>query len=123
MTAQTYSHDVVFAALAVFEEMLDPMARDMPQPWAKFWSDNGINEIRSLVLELAPHADAAWSAAYARFEEQCRQPGEVQDPGSFDYDFIPVWLRHCVDWDADRPCVRNPQILADKLVAEETSNG
>lgn len=116
MTQQTYSHDVVFAALCIMEELLDPMASNMPQPWVRFWSDNGVNEIRSLALELAPHADAAWAAAYARFEQQ--ESGEAEDPGSFDYDFIPVWLRNCVNWDADRPRVRNPQILADKLAAE-----
>lgn len=126
MITQTYSHDVVFAALCIMEDLLDPMA-GAPRPWSDYWEGNGVNQVREAVLELAPHAGAAWSAAYARYEAACAATagGEKypEDPGSFDYDFIPVWLRHCVDWDADQPCVRNPQILADKLAAEETSNG
>ena len=120
MTQQTYSHDVVFSALCIMEELLNSvLGEDAPHPWSSYWEQNGVNEMRELTLELAPHADAAWQVAYACFEAQCKQPGvDMSDPGSFDYDFIPVWLRHCVDWDADRPCVRNPQILADKLAAE-----
>lgn len=122
MSAQTYSHDAAFAALCIMEEMIDSsLGVAAPRPWGEYWSQNGVNEMRSLALELAPHADAAWQAAYARYQD-AEDVTNITDPGSFDYDFIPVWLPHAVDWPQaapwDRPRVRNPQILADKLAAE-----
>lgn len=108
------SHDTAFAAMCIMEEIVDTAMPDAGAPWAAFREANGINELRTLVLErLAEACDQAWTRAYKRFEEAdavyrervARAELDVglppQEPGSFDYEFVPFWLRNCVDWDAD----------------------
>lgn len=114
--------DVAYAAMCIIEEMIHSRSPDMPQPWNPYWDQVGVNEMRFLVIdELAAHADAAWCKAYDAF---CNAAGmhDVADPGSFDYDFVPIWVRHCVDWPAGGelyvPRVRNPAILAAHLAAQ-----
>lgn len=114
MTAPTYTRDTVFAALCIMEEMIDPVTDTMPKPWADYRDQSGACEMRDLVIELAPHCDAAWQKAYTRYEA-----GKTDDPGSLDYEFVPVWLRHCVDWTAARPCAKHPHVLAEHRAAQE----
>ncbi len=120
----TYSHDTLFASLCIMEEMIDSRLKDAPTPWRPYWDQVGVNEMRDVAIELAPHADAAWKSAYARYENARTDDPDAQDPGSFDYDFIPVWLRHCVVWPEtapwDRPAARSPSILAEQLARETT---
>jgi hypothetical protein len=100
-----YSHDVTFAAMCIMEEMISSVIPDAPQPWRTYWDQVGVNEMREVAIELAPHADAAWERARDRAEAAYADPNatEIGDPGSFDYDFIPVWLRHCVTWPQEAP--------------------
>ena len=62
---------------------------------------------------LAHAADQAWTQAndlyeraFAQWQLDCERikqvggdlPGQPVEPGSFDYEFLPFWLRACVDW-------------------------
>lgn len=98
-------HDDAYAAMCIIEEMCDPVGSlpDAPRPWADYRDQTGIAEIRDYLLSyLAPEANAAWEKAYARYESGGPQ---AVDPGSFDYDFIPSWLRVAVKWDEPTPRV------------------
>lgn len=114
-TQPRFSYDHMFAAMCIMEEIADPQMSDAGTPWQEFRDTHGINHIRNEVIEtLAVACDAAWQRAYARHEEAFKQwesatehgkyesgavPGDPpNDPGSFDYEFVPFWLRECVDW-------------------------
>ena len=99
-------HDDAYAAMCIIEEMVDPcgMMYDAGRPWNDWRDQVGIAEVRGRVLRtLAPAANAAWEKAYAAYEHGCVK-AQVEgtdhppDPGSFDYDFVPTWLRVAVDW-------------------------
>ncbi len=115
----TVKHDDALAAVCIIEEMLDPIGQlpDAPKPWDDWRDQVGIGELREFVLStLAPAANAAWEKAYAAYEHQCAearvkgQPEPVE-PGSFDYDFIPSWIRVAVDWSDVRA---GPRVLGKR---------
>lgn len=111
---ETWTADEVFAAVCIMHEIADPVLREAPRPWEAVQDTHGINELRRFVAErLAKPCNAAWDRAWERFEQtpdlhddSCEAGGgtgvctcnKTPDPGSFDADFVPVWLRECVDW-------------------------
>lgn len=110
-TAKRFSYDEVFAAVCIFEEMIEPQQPDAPRPWEQFREDHGVNELRDVIIEnLAGPCNAAWERAFARYDaawpawnskhpDDPTRGDEPVDPGPFDWSFVPIWLRHCVDWD------------------------
>lgn len=111
-----FSYDDMFAAMCIMEEIADPQMSDAGTPWAEYRERVGTNELRGVIIDrLAGPCDAAWDRAQKRYEEHldshtddCEASGgtgvctceasRAQDPGSFDYEFVPFWLRECVDW-------------------------
>ncbi len=96
--------DDAFAAMCMIEEMVDPIGQlpDAPNPWTDWRDQVGINELREFVITtLAPAVNAAWDKAYAAYEAavSAEVAAAQFDPGAFDYDFIPSWLRVAVKWD------------------------
>lgn len=97
MSERIWDFDGVFAAMCIIEEIADPVLRDAGSPWAETREQNGINQLRHWIIEnLAEPCNAAWERAYKLYEDD--ETDKVPDPGGFDYDFVPVWLRTAVDW-------------------------
>jgi len=93
-----YSWDHVHAAMCIWEEMVTTT----DGAWEATRENVGTVQMRAWVITiLAPAAEAAWEAASSRAE------AEDYDPGSYDWDFVPIWLRMCVDWSGDQPVVRS----------------
>lgn len=111
---ETWNEDEVFAAMCIMDEIADPHMPDAAQPWQEVREMHGINELRRFIAErLAKPCNAAWDRAWERLNSAPQQHKEdcealygagvctcdsYPDPGSFDADFVPVWLRECVDW-------------------------
>lgn len=97
-----FSYDHMFAAMCIMEEIADPQLPDAGQPWNEMRQSCGINDLREVVIErLAIPCNDAWMKvwdAYNRIDEPGCAPNTTQDPGSFDYEFVPTWLRLNVDW-------------------------
>lgn len=130
MTKRIFSQDAALTAMCLWEEIIQPAQSDATQPWQDFREQNGTAGLRDFVLDqLAEACDAAWSRAYAFYEEVfaawqhkrtteappwgqrleyeawlAKNP-EPQDPGSFDWEFVPFWIRACVDWSGEVPRV------------------
>lgn len=116
MAGPVYGYDHAFAAMCIIEEIVDPNLAGTP--WQDYRDKWGINGIRDVVLtKLAGPCDDAWNRANARYEEQFNtwqathqdDPARVtqpSEPGSFDYEFVPFWLRNCVDWNDEHPRVK-----------------
>lgn len=129
---ETWNEDEVFAAMCIMDEIADPHMPDAARPWQEVREMHGINELRRVIGErLAKPCNAAWDRAWKRFEAGNDNPhrddcqitnidpttctcGANPDPGSFDVDFVPVWLRECVDWSdpRDGPRVRGSHATA-----------
>jgi hypothetical protein len=122
--ARTYSYDEMHAALCIFEEMVSPNLADAGNPWEDFRRQHGVNALRDLVInDLATPCNEAWDRAYKRYEaadeawvtERAKEQAiekwrfweknnpRPTEPGSFDYEFVPVWIRECVDWSLSQP--------------------
>ena len=100
MAERIYSYDEVHAAMCIMEEIASPGNPEEPQPWVPYREQWGVDGLRDAVItKLAGACDRAWSRANAN-------PDQPDDPGSFDYEFVPIWLRLCVDWSGDHPQVR-----------------
>ena len=115
MSERVYTFDEVHSALCIMEEILDPQLKDAEHPWQPYREQWGIDGLREAVItNLAHAASKAWDRATLKYQqlhdtwEQRRHDAEridkpffddpPQDLGSFDYEFLPVWLRECVDW-------------------------
>ncbi len=114
MAERVYSHDEVMAAMCIWEEMSQPKLPDAPQPWTDYSGKWGVYGLRDVVIEkLAGACDAAWTRARHRHEAAYQATGEgpetAPDPGSFDWDFVPLWIRECVDWSGEHPRVKGSQ--------------
>lgn len=126
MAERVFSYDEVFAAMCIMEEIADPQLKDAPTPWQDYRDMWGIGGLRDAVISKLAHAcDQAWDRAKERYETKFTNWGarreaarlrnehtgaweptpewlqanpEPTDPGSFDYEFVPMWIRLCVDW-------------------------
>lgn len=107
MSERVYSYDATFAAMCMMEEIADPQLKDAPTPWDAYREQWGVNGLRDkIIVNLAQPCDDAWQRAYSRYEQATDSfpgldkefPGMPDDPGSFDYEFVPFWMRTCVDW-------------------------
>lgn len=108
-----FTYDHMYAAVCIMEELVDPVS-DSTKPWQAYRDAHGVSELRDVVIEhLADAADKAWdqaqklhTAAYDEWIAECERVKQVGgdipecpvEPGSFDYEFIPFWLRACIDW-------------------------
>lgn len=99
MTHSTFTRDQMFTLACIIEELVDSALPDAPRPWQNYRDQVGIAQLRDDVIDLVPYADAAWLRVYSRAQGDPEAP----DPGSFDYDFLPIWLRHCVEWQENAP--------------------
>lgn len=93
--AHHYSFDDMLAAMCIIEEIVAPLGAG--QPWLAYRDNVGINQLRDDIITsgLIAAAQADWDQTYQLYEA-----GELEDPGAFDYEFIPFWLRNAVKWDA-----------------------
>lgn len=83
----------------IIEELVAPTYQAEAQPPWQIWRDhNGIDALRNYAMAFIDPCDADWTRAYALYEDGCGAVDAPQDPGSFDYDFVPMWLRTKVDW-------------------------
>jgi len=105
--------DLAFAAMCIIEEIVAPANDGAGEPWDAYRQRVGINEVRGTVINcLAADCDKAWTRtnrlyeeAYERYQIAKAESGDgtttvpaPNDPGSFDYEFVPFWLRNAVDW-------------------------
>lgn len=107
--AKTFTYDQVYAAMCIMEEIADPTLSDAGEPWEAFREAHGIHQLRDEVIhKLATPCDADWERTYKAYEASCNDDADARDPGSFDYEFVPAWLRLKVDWSdvANGPRVR-----------------
>ncbi len=100
-----FSYDDAFAGMCIMEEIVYPSLRDAPQPWEPYRETWGVTAVRDAVIEkLVKACNARWDKIQAEMSEAIRRAPtreeamKVPDPGSFDYEFVPFWLRECVDW-------------------------
>ena len=117
MAKRIYESDAVMAAVCLWEEIVESAHNpDATQPWEPFRQDHGTFELREVVINhLAEACDRAWSQAHALYEQACRAwetrrldaevrgavflEEEPTEPGVFDWEFIPAWIRVAVDWE------------------------
>lgn len=117
-----YDYDHVFSCLCLIEEIVAPNLSG--EPWQAYRDQWGISGVRDLVIEkLAGACTEAWLVAYERYEKADAtyreakknfpvaddfpgMPPQPDDPGSFDYEFVPFWLRTCVDWSGNHPRIK-----------------
>ena len=116
------TRDAAYAALCVWEEMTNPTLAGAPEPWVEMRERIGMAELRGKVLDLGAACDATWTRTYANHDIACaiwrqRQQeheargvpffdGPPAEPGAFDWEFVPFWIRNCVDWTGDEPRVK-----------------
>lgn len=95
MSERVFSYDDTFAAMCLIEEVIDPNLGDAGAPWEAYRETWGINGLRDVIInQLANACDQAWNKAQAAQEAD----PELPDIGSFDYEFVPRWIRLNVDW-------------------------
>lgn len=116
MSERIYSFDAVFSAMCIMEEIASPTM--VNRPWEDLRSDFGVTQLRVWIIkDLAEACDDAWDRSFERYQveygiwNQRRLEHEVacepffddapDDTGSFDYEFVPFWLRECVDWSSN----------------------
>jgi hypothetical protein len=108
-----YGYEHVHACMCIIEEIVAPNLAG--EPWKPYRDQWGIEGLRDCVIDkLAGACDEAWrraderySVAYDAWVARGRLPEDKpDDPGSFDYGFVPFWLRECVDWSGDHPRIK-----------------
>jgi hypothetical protein len=122
MAELIYSYDIADAAMCIWEEMVSPSLN--LEPWKDYKEQGGAAGLRDVVLtKLASACHDAWCRALERYEkteeghtDDCEAGGgtgvctcnmaERNDPGAFDWEFVPFWLTNCVDWSGEHPRVR-----------------
>ena len=114
-TMSDISHDAAYAALCMWEEIIQPNLPDAPQPWSEMRDQIGHAELHSAVLALGEACNKAWSraheahqTAWEAWEAKRRKHEDEGKPFldkvppdtsvSFDWDFVPSWMRLAVDW-------------------------
>jgi len=105
MAERAFTYDHVDAAMCIWEEMTNPKLKEADQPWTAHrekWGAAGLRDV--VITKLAWPCHEAWERAMARYEGN-DDPNDT-DPGSFDWEFVPLWIRQCVDWSGEHPRVR-----------------
>lgn len=93
MSKIVFEYDQAYAAMCIMEEIASPTLAE--EPWKDTRDQHGVAGLRDIILRhLATPCNELWESAYARYEAD----PNGQDPGGFDYEFVPFWLRACVDW-------------------------
>ena len=114
LTKMSYTYDAAWAAMCMWEEVCAPQSHESPTPWKNMLDQHGTAEVRTMVLGLGQACSDAFEKAYAFYEQayrtwgtrrqQCEVEGtpfldeQPQEPGSFDWEFVPTWMRIGVDW-------------------------
>lgn len=108
MAERAYTYDHIDAAMCIWEEITNPSLAEAEQPWNDYREKWGTAGLRDCVItKLAWPCHEAWERAQHRYEAAMQATGEeVPDPGSFDWEFVPLWIRECVDWSGEHPRVR-----------------
>ena len=108
MTApKTFSEIEVECALCLWEEVMDK--RDHSGVSAAF-DRVGSWAMRHAIMALVPDCERVWQAL-----------GDDNDGVTFDWEYIPFYLGHCVDWDTvtalpDDECLR---MLREEFVGND----
>ena len=105
--AHQFTYDDMLTAMAMAEEIAAPSMTDAP--WTTYRERWGIYALRETVITvLARPCHDAWERAVERYEDAAAAHYDQapKDPGDFAWDFVPFWLRTCVDWSKDEPRVR-----------------
>jgi hypothetical protein len=128
MTSETYTLDHAHAAMCLWEEIIDPTLKDAGAPWAALREQVGSAELRHMVLQRLAvacadawqRADAAHDAAYTTWAARKAECERMDIPfydappvgcDGFDYEFVPFWIRNCVDWS---DVLNGPRVLGEK---------
>lgn len=84
-------------ALCLWEAMIDiEYARKQDTatiPWSGMRERHGTAGLREYMLDLAPACDEAWF----------KMSEEDRDCTAFDWEFVPAWIEHNVDWSGACP--------------------
>ncbi|MBX9717322.1 MAG: hypothetical protein K2X36_00570 [Microbacteriaceae bacterium] len=100
-----FSYDDVFAGMCMMEEIVESNMPEASHPWQAYREAHGTMALRDAVIEkLIKPCNARWERTQNEMAEAIKNAPTreaamvVPDPGSFDYEFVPFWLRECVDW-------------------------
>lgn len=106
MAKLIYSYDVADAAMCIWEEITSPSLN--LEPWNAYRETWGSAGLRYAVLtKLASACHDAWVRAVERSNHELPDGSFAgDDPGYFDWEFVPFWLTNCVDWSGEHPRVR-----------------
>lgn len=124
-----FTRDEMHSAMCIIEELIDPVAGpSSSKPWQEFRDMNGINELRCVAIDLVRPCMADWNTACHAFEQVEPTLHPEKDPGSFDYDFVPFWLRNALDWptNGEPPIIRGQRhktTVSDAPDNREPSDG
>jgi len=88
--AKTYTHDNMWDVMCLWEEIVD----DMDGPWKDMWEANGTMELRSMVITLVEPCAIGFAMRQKLGHEE-----------SFDWEWVPTFLREWVDWSGAYPIV------------------
>lgn len=95
-TERSLTNDEALTALVLWEAVLQlsfERGAGTSTPWRAYWETVGTWEMRQLMVDLTPLCEKAWRA----------MDGETHDTISFDWEFVPAWIEHSIDWTQDPP--------------------
>src|SRR4051812_35788431 len=83
-----YSLDTIETAMCLWEALLENRRRE---DYNAVWDKHGAWDLRHRCIALASHCDDVWQAF------------EGNDLWAFDWEYCPVYVAHCVDWETSTP--------------------
>ncbi len=106
-----YTHDQVQAALCLWEAVLEASRNDDAAITAAF-ELHGAWAMRDAVMGMAHHCDDVWLALTDLGND---------DRVTFDWEFCPAYVAHCVDWISGEPmpvhdCVAKLRLALDHIL-------
>jgi hypothetical protein len=96
-----YSQDEMEAALCIWEAVLDVMLKQPTR--SEFFGEHGSWDIRIACGHLAAHCERIWQAF---------TNNGADDTVTFDWEFVPAYVAHCVDWKTLKPKENDAACLA-----------
>jgi hypothetical protein len=79
-------------AICIFDDLVPHFFKDAePSPWEDWRANYGSAEVRAWCIETAPVVEEAWLLV-------TQGPAEPMFGGCFDFEFVPLFLRICVQW-------------------------